>query len=687
MELIVPVGSPEAVRAAVQNGADGVIARLDASGFIRTGFLTEEQFSAAAEYCRLRGVRFICSHEYYVRDDGMSGSVSLISRAYELGADEVMVADLGLLRALGQSLPMLKCLVGFKNAVHDISGAKLQASLGAQGISLAPELTEAEIGEICAASPVPCAAFIYGEICAASSGLCWLSSMTGHRSANIHTCDEVCRNSYGFGVKSGEHQLSMKTCSLLEHIPRLSELGVAVCTTDGRESRPEYTAMLSDLLSRSIHDNKTPSQRDFDALRDAFPTAGVSDGYYQGKNDSSLFGWSKPSKGNLSAAVRADYMGMERPRVPVTFYGVMNPGVPAQLAVSDHDGNNIVVAGPVPTRNGSRELTGVTLQSILYNTVGTPYVCEEVKSSIAEGLYMSSADLSEMKNRALVSLNAKRAYRAPVKGGEYHAPAMHLDRKDAPEITVSVQRASQLSPELAGLKPSVLYIPVGELLASPTSITPFWENGVTEICASLPPVIRSVDEAMLMQGMEKLRDIHISRVLVGSLQQALPFRLNDFEVRADFSANIYNSQTLKIAKDLGILSAGISFELELSDIKDLSKCMDTELLVYGRLPLMYSGACLIKSGTGVCACDNASHMRNSRGNSFPVLRQPGCRSLMLSGSKLFLADRPKDWANLGLWAGRLNFTTENAKECVAVTARYYGLGPYEPVARTKGRYY
>jgi putative protease len=365
----------------------------------------------------------------------------------------------------------------------------------------------------------------------------------------------------------------------------------------------------------------------------------------------------------------------------------MRPNSPSQLAVSDRDGNSIVVSGPIPTKSGMRELTEVSLRSVLFNTVGTPYFCEDVKSSIADGLYMSAADLSEMKNRALAALDMKRAERPPVKGGEYRPLPQYLERKEAPEITVSVQRATQLSPELAGLKPTVLYVPVGELLASPTAITPFWENGVTEICAALPPIIRSTDEDMLMQGLEKLRGIHVTRVLIGSLQQALPLRLKGFEVRADFSANVYNSQTLKIAKDLGILSAGLSFELELGDIKDMSKCIDTELIVYGRLPLMYSGSCLIKAGTGVCACDNASHMRNAHGNSYPVLRQPGCRTLMLSGSKMFLADRAKDWANLGLWAGRLNFTTENARECVAVTARYYGLGPYEPVARTKGRYY
>ena len=115
------------------------------------------------------------------------------------------------------------------------------------------------------------------------------------------------QNAYGFGVRSGEHQLSMKTCSLLSHLPRLAELGVASVLTDGRESRPEYTALLSDLVSRAIKADKAPPEKDLDVLREAFPTAGESDGYYEGKNDSSLYGWARPSKGKLSAAVRADY--------------------------------------------------------------------------------------------------------------------------------------------------------------------------------------------------------------------------------------------------------------------------------------------------------------------------------------------------------------------------------------------
>lgn len=687
MELIVPAGSSEAVRAAVHEGADAVAARLDLSGFIRAGFLTDSQFSAAADYCRLRGVKLLLSLENYLRDDELPGAVSLAGKAMELGADGALVSDPGLMRSLAQSLPLLSIRAGLRAAAHDLAGVTLLASLGAGNVTLAPELTAGEIRDICAASPVPCTVYVYGDMCSAASGLCWLASMTGHRSANIHTCERVCRKVCGFGLSSDTHQLSMKTCSLLEHIPELMDMGVASVCIDGRLKRPEYTAMLTGLSSGSIKQKLPPPAKDVQAFASAFPDAGGSDAYFVGKPASELFGWSRQKHGRIPGSVRASYMDTEVSRVPVTFYGVVRQGVPAQLAVSDHDGNNAVVSGPVPTRSGGRELNTVGLTSLLYNTAGTVYLCEGVKASIDPGLFIGSAEINDMKNRALDALSGRRSYRGPVHSDGYHPPVKMIDRRDPPEITVGVQTAAQLSPELAGLKPSVLYVPVGELLASPTSVTPFWENGYTEICAALPPIMRRDDAETMLNGLDKLRSIHVHSVLAGNLGQVEYLKRHDFNVRLDFTANIYNSQTLKAARELGAASAGVSFELELADVRELSKCIDVELLIYGRLPLMYTGACLIKAGTGVCGCGNAMHLRDIRGASLPVIRQPGCRTLVLSENKLFLANRRRDFDSIGLWAGRLNFTTENARECVAVTARYYKLGSYEPVARTKGRYY
>ena len=68
-ELLSPAGSPEALRAAVQNGADAVYlgwgefnARRSAKNF------SDEDFAAALTYCHERGVRVFLTLNTLVTD-------------------------------------------------------------------------------------------------------------------------------------------------------------------------------------------------------------------------------------------------------------------------------------------------------------------------------------------------------------------------------------------------------------------------------------------------------------------------------------------------------------------------------------------------------------------------------------------------------------------------------------------
>ena len=75
------------------------------------------------------------------------------------------------------------------------------------------------------------------------------------------------------------------------------------------------------------------------------------------------------------------------------------------------------------------------------------------------------------------------------------------------------------------------------------------------------------------------------------------------------------------------------------------------------------------------------------GSVFPVVREFGCRNVILNAHKLFLADKIEDVMSCGLWAGRLLFTTESPRECVMVTKAYQGLSDYRPNGLTRGLYY
>ena len=129
--------------------------------------------------------------------------------------------------------------------------------------------------------------------------------------------------------------------------------------------------------------------------------------------------------------------------------------------------------------------------------------------------------------------------------------------------------------------------------------------------------------------------------------------------------------------------------MTLAQLRDLSKPLPLELIAYGRLPLMLTENCLIRGRTGACACQNGTSIRlvDRKGEEFRVIRDGDtCRSVLLNGKKLSWLDRQNDLAKLGLWAVRLYFTTENAREVDRILADYLEPQPFDPGACTRGLY-
>ena len=207
------------------------------------------------------------------------------------------------------------------------------------------------------------------------------------------------------------------------------------------------------------------------------------------------------------------------------------------------------------------------------------------------------------------------------------------------------------------------------------------------VAALLPRICTDREAPALFQELERLRAMGVTDALAGTLDSARRAAELGFTLRGDYGLGVFNGQTLKELKRLGFRSATLSFELKLAQIRDLSKGLDTELVVYGRLPLMITENCIIHNHSGRHTCANVNLLTDRKGERFPVVKAPGCRNEILNSKKLFLADKAGDWQRLGLWAGRLMFTTENARECVQVLERYLGRGSYQPNDYTRGLYY
>jgi putative protease len=365
---------------------------------------------------------------------------------------------------------------------------------------------------------------------------------------------------------------------------------------------------------------------------------------------------------------------------------MLRPGAPVRVGVEDEAGNVATAAGPVPEKARIHELTAEEVSEQLSKTGGTPYRRAKVRALVEPGLSLPLSALNALRREVLEDLSARRVAPPVRRHEEFHPGVRYENRKDEPVLTIALRRMEQLTPELLALAPALVYLPPEEIVAQPEKAADAISKGVP-VAVTLPRIAWDGELPGLREELEAIRKLGVTDVLAGNLGLIETARELGYNLRGDFGLGAFNSQAMKELKRMGFSSATASFELRLSQVRDLSKCIDTELIVYGRLPLMIMENCIIKNRTGLCACENVNQLTDRTSVRFPVVKARGCRNELLNAKKLFLADKQKEYQKIGLWGARLSFTTENPRECVQVTERYLGRGSYEPNDYTRGLYY
>lgn len=689
MELLAPAGSMEALRAAVCNGADAVYlgadtfnARMNARNF------SAADLQEAVVYCHVRGVKVHLTLNTLVLDREMPRAAELIRLAASCGVDAFIVQDLGVVSLCRQLAPDVPIHASTQMSIHSLEGVMEAAALGCSRVVLARELPAEEIAHICKKSPVEIEVFVHGALCMCYSGQCYLSSVIGRRSGNRGQCAQPCRLPYGYGrFESTRYPLSLKDNCLAGELDELRRMGVASIKIEGRMKRPEYVAIVTRAYRTVLNGGKLmPS--DLQELETAFSRQGFTDGYFRGQTGSDMFGRRQEGEdtADLFASARATYEQGEPQRIGVRFYAMIRRGEPAQLAVEDPDGNLCRTRGPVPEQAVYRSLTPQDLEQQLKKTGGTPYLCTAVRSSLDPDLMLPASAINAMRRDVIAELTAKRGRAAPARLNAYDEPPRYDGIAGEPQLTIAVRTAGQITSRMLSMKPTVLYVPLSELAEHPD--LPQRVSVETQLAAILPRVIWSGELAPIARQLRTVYEMGVRQVLAGNLGQLHIARAAGFAVRGDFGLNIVNSRAMRYLREQGLDSQLLSFELTLPQVRDISKAVPAELLIYGRLPLMLMENCVMKNRTGICACQTGTVRLVDRvGEEFPIVKDPGtCRNVLLNGKKLYLLDKKDALRGMGLWALRLQFTTENPGEIDKVLMDYQGRAVFDAGSYTRGLY-
>lgn len=676
IELLAPAGSMDAAVAAVRSGADAIYlgfgdfnARRNAKNF------SPEEMREVISFCRARGVKTHITLNTLLNDRELLSLEKTIKIINEASPDAVIIADLGVARVFSSLAPDIPMHASTQLTVHNIEGARAAKTLGFSRVVLSRELSCDAIREITQNVDIETEVFGHGALCMCYSGQCYMSAFIGQRSGNRGLCAQPCRLPYKIDGGKVSYPLSLKDLCLANYLTTLEEIGVTSLKIEGRMKRPEYVAVVCDIYSRLLREKRAPKEEELSALQEIFSRDGFTDGYFNNKHGADMFGTRSNDVTNPAIYKNAERLySSEKQTVPVDFSCKIERNSPISLNAGDSLGNNIYIEGPIPEDAKTRAIDSATVTEKLSKTGGTPFFADNIVILIDDNLSVPISAINNLRRDALEKLLALRA-KAPVNtSGSLPPLSVIKNEENAPSTVISLMKKDQITPELLKLPIERIYLPIDEICKVDIPL------GV-----QLPQIIWDDEWESLTVKLKKAYDMGITHALVSNVGHIAPLKALGFTVEGDIALNIFNSRTLQEYKTLGLSSATLSPELKFAQIRDIKKCIPTEIVAYGHLPLMITENCAISSD-GKCKGKGVHTLTDRYDATFPVICLPRCRNLILNADVLYLADKKADMLSLGLTRLRLSFTTESCEEVLKITRDYIFGATDVPAKLTRGLY-
>ena len=308
IELLSPVGDERGLKAAVNSGANGVY--FGAKSFNAREYAAEnfddKTIENAIKFAKLRNVKVYITVNTLVYNDEIDKAILLIKNIYDMGADAIIVQDLGIIDIVRNNLN-IPMHASTQMSCNNTYSVKLLEKLGIERVVLARETSIENIKEIRKNTNIELETFIHGALCVSFSGQCAYSYLHGGRSANRGACAQACRMEYSGGKT--DYPLSAKDLMTIDIIPNLIEAGINSFKIEGRAKRSEYVAITTSIYRKAIdfalQNKNIETEKYKESLIKIFNRGGFSEGYYYNSKD--IFENYKPSHNGEFIGKITDY--------------------------------------------------------------------------------------------------------------------------------------------------------------------------------------------------------------------------------------------------------------------------------------------------------------------------------------------------------------------------------------------
>ncbi|SQI41110.1 Uncharacterized protease yhbU precursor [Leminorella richardii] len=307
-ELLSPAGTLKNMRYAFAYGADAVYAGQPRYSLrVRNNEFNHQNLQLGINEAHALGKKFYVVVNIAPHNAKLKTFIRDLQPVVDMGPDALIMSDPGLIMLVREAFPQMDIHLSVQANAVNWATVKFWKQMGLTRVILSRELSLDEIAEIRQQVPeIELEVFVHGALCMAYSGRCLLSGYINKRDPNQGTCTNACRWEYkvqegkeddtgnivhihepiavknleptlgageptdkvfmleesmrpgeymsAFEDEHGTYIMNSKDLRAIQHVPRLSELGVHSLKIEGRTKSFYYCARTAQVYRRAIDD-------------------------------------------------------------------------------------------------------------------------------------------------------------------------------------------------------------------------------------------------------------------------------------------------------------------------------------------------------------------------------------------------------------------------------------------------
>lgn len=720
LELLAPAGSLKTLKAVIHAGADAVYlggsmfgARAYANNF------NEEELLEAIRFGHIHGRKIILAVNTLLKEYELGQLYDYLRPYYEAGVDAVIVQDMGVMEFIKTHFPNLPIHTSTQMTITNVEGARLLKEQGVERVVTAREMSLEEIQRIHDEVGVELESFIHGALCYCYSGQCLFSSIIGGRSGNRGRCAQPCRLSYEVlqGEKSltGHHAtpiLSLKDMCTLPFLYELADHGVYSFKIEGRMKTPEYAAGVVSIyrkyMDSYLDGSRIPvEKKDIRALLELGNRGGFTNGYYYHHNDSDMLSGESAShnksEGVLQDNIRREYVDTEL-KEKIKGKLILNKECPAKIEVQygkikvSYQGDMVLVAQ-------NRPLTKEVVTEKITKTGNTPFVFENLEVTMDDDIFMPVNQLNQLRRGALEALEevllkpyertlpelvetssaetdrqttGNAIKEKQISGQSLSQTSGQQSAGSSTEVRVLIEDAEQLPAVLKADFVDTVYLDC--MLYTRENLIRKLSEDIDRVHASgkkafyvFPFIFRQQTSLFYEKIMPELKKLPLDGIMVRSLDEIAfvkEWGNGNWQMVSDSNLYTYSNEAAEYFYRLGMIQDTIPVELNRKEILRRENSR-SEMIIYGRLPLMITAQCIHKNTLGCMHQPKVLNLKDRYSVHFPVKNFCSeCYNVIYNSLPVCLFKEDVTVKKIAPAAVRLSFTTETEEETEQILTIY-----------------